>query len=114
MANDFMKPLRLMINQLGISFSLSGSTVPIDDVLAETGMMPAIAKRADQLSSLCLGYGIGVTFESVTESKLGKRVKFDEVTPAILRCLCILDVINELARAKDLKGVTPLDELMYD
>ena len=111
---DLATHLKLIINQMGAKFSLNGASMTTEDVLSEVGMMPAIAKRADQLSSLCLGYGIGVTFEDLPESKLGKKVKFDEVTPSTLRCLCILDVINELARSKDMKGVTPLDELMYD
>lgn len=112
--SDFMKHLKLVLTHMGVKFSLHGASMPTEDVLSDVGMMPAIAKRADQLSQLCLGYGIGVTFEEAAETKLGKRVKFDEVTPSILRCLCIIDVINELSRSKDMKGVTPLDELMYD
>lgn len=112
--SDFMKHLRLVLNYMGVKFSLNGASIPMDDVLSEVGMMPAIAKRADQLCQLCLGYGIGVSFEEAAETKLGKKVRFDEVTPSILRCLCIIDVVNELSRGKDMRGFTPLDELMYD
>lgn len=111
---DLTKQLISIINEMGVKFSLNGAPMALNDVLSDTGMLPAIAKRADQLSSLCLGYGIGASFEDLKESKLGSKVAFDDVTPNILRCLCILDVINELARNKDMNGVTPLDELMYD
>ena len=69
---------------------------------------------ADQLSSLCLGYGIGVTFDEVEKSTLGVKAKFDDITPDILRLACITDVICELVNSAPTKGVTPLDELMYD
>lgn len=99
---------------LGVKFSLNSVSMQLEEVFSNTGMLPAIAKRADQLASLCLGYGIGATFKDEKESKLGSIVTFDEVTPNILRYLCILDVVCELMRNKDISGVTPLDELMYD
>lgn len=111
---DITKELVTIIKALGVRFTLNGTAMTVEDVLKEDCMMPAIAKRADQLASLCLGYGIGVTFEDKKESKLGARAKFDDVTPNILRYLCILDVVSELARNKDVQGNTPLDELMYD
>lgn len=112
--SELVAQLTAIFQSMGAKFSLNGTAMPIADVLSNQGMLPAIAKRADQLSSLCLGYGIGATFEDDKETKLGSKVKFDEVTPNVLRCLCILDVVNELMRNKDMSGVTPLDELMYD
>lgn len=77
-------------------------------------MLPAIAKRADQLCSLCLGYGLGLTFEEAEGSVLGTKVIFDEITPPVLRMLCITDVVNELIQATPKGDVTVLDQLMYD
>ena len=111
---EIVKELAIIVKALGVRFTLNGTAMTVEDVLAETCMMPAIAKRADQLASLCLGYGIGVTFEEMKEAKLGTRAKFDDVTPNILRYLCILDVVSELMRNKDMSGNTPLDELLYD
>ena len=102
------------MNTHSARFSLNGSQMQVEEVFKEDGMLPAIAKRADQLSSLCLGYGIGVKFEDLKESKLGMKVIFDDITPNVLRYLTILDVVNELMRNKDHAGLTPLDELMYD
>ncbi len=111
---DITKELVTIIKALGVRFTLNGTAMTVEEVLKEDSMLPAIAKRADQLASLCLGYGIGVTFEDKKEAKLGTRAKFDDVTPNILRYLCILDVVSELSRNKDGQGNTPLDELMYD
>ncbi len=111
---DIIKELVTVVKALGVRFTLNGTAMTVEDVLAPNSMLPAIAKRADQLAYLCLGYGIGVTFEEAQESKLGSRAVFDSTTPNILRYLCILDVISELMRNKDMGGNTPLDELMYD
>src|SRR5690348_6968513 len=95
-------------------FSLNGRPMTIEEVLTPTGLLPAIARRADQLSSLCLGYGIGVTFEEAEGSVLGVKVIFDDITPNILRLLCMADVLNELIQASPHGDMTPLDQLMYD
>lgn len=114
MAQDLTNELINIAKTLNAKFSLNGVQITLEEVFSSTGMLPAIARRADQLSSLCLGYGIGVTIEDAEDTKLGMKVAFDDVTPNILRYLCILDVVNELVRHKDPSGTSPLDELMYD
>lgn len=99
---------------LGISFSLNGTPISHSEVFSETGLLPAMARRADQLCSLCLGYGIGASFEEVEGTRLGAKVIFDDVTPEVLQYLCILDVVLELVNTSTSEGVTALDELMYD
>ncbi len=79
---------------LGANFTFNDKPISIEEALSETGLLPAIARRADQLCSLCLGYGIGITFEEADKSILGVKVTFDDVTPNVLRFLCIADVIN--------------------
>ncbi len=95
-------------------FSLNGRPMTIEEVFSPTGLLPAIARRADQLSSLCLGYGIGLTFEEAEGSILGVRVNFDDVTPNVLRMMCVTDVLNELMQATPRGDMTALDQLMYD
>ena len=63
---------------------------------ASAALLPAIARRADQLCSLCLGYGLGGTFDETEDARVGVRVTFDDVTPNVLRLLCITDVLYEL------------------
>lgn len=114
MDTDIRKNLSMIAASLHAKFYLNDRFVSFDEVFSDTGLLPAIAKRADQLCSLCLGYGIGISFSEAENALLGTRVIFDEVTPNVLRLLCITDVINELIQGGPSKDYTPLDELMYD
>ena len=111
---EISKQLSAIAKALQVRFTLNDTTISYDEVFSATGLLPALAKRADQLASLCLGYGIGISFDEVEKSLLGVKVKFDEVTPNIIRYLCILDVLNELIQSAPASDSTPLDELMYD
>lgn len=95
-------------------FSLNGRPLTNEEVFAPTGLLPGIARRADQLASLCLGYGIGATFEEAEGSMLGVKVIFDDITPNVLRLLCLIDVLNELMKGTGRGDMTALDQLMYD
>ncbi|OAI49485.1 type IV secretion protein IcmS [Gammaproteobacteria bacterium SCGC AG-212-F23] len=95
-------------------FSLNGRPLTIDEVCSTTGLLPGIVRRADQLCSLCLGYGLGATFEEQEGAPLGVRVTFDDITPNILRLMCIVDVLNELTLSTAPGEMTALDQLMYD
>ena len=111
---ELSKKLCAVAKTLKANFTLNGKPITYEEVFSDTGLLPALTKRADQLASLCLGYGIGATYEDVEQSKTGVKVKFDDVTPNILRYLCITDVVSELMQAAASKDLTPLDELMYD
>lgn len=107
---QMIKAARAMNTQ----FTLNGRPMTMEEVFAPTGLLPGIARRADQLSSLCLGYGIGVTFEEAEGSVLGVKASFDDITPNILRLLCMIDVLNELMKGTPRGEPVPLDQLMYD
>lgn len=111
---NISKDLAAIANQLNAKFQLHNSPISFEEVFSEAGMLPAIARRADQLCSLCLGYGLGVTFESVSTSRLGEKVIFDDVTPNVLRYLCIADVLSEIIHNNTIGGMTTLDDLMYE
>jgi intracellular multiplication protein IcmS len=111
---DLSNKLCSIAKVLKANFTLNNQPISYEDVFSATGLLPAIAKRADQLASLCLGYGIGISFEDIEKSKLEIKVKFDDVTPNVLRYLCIMDVICELMLSAPSRDLTPLDELMYD
>ncbi len=100
--------------QMGAHFSLKGRPLTYEEVFADTGLLPGLARRADQLASLCLGYGIGATFDDVEDSLLGIKVAFDEFTPDTLRMLCIMDVLYEMIKMSPSPEEVSLDELMYD
>ena len=99
---------------MGARFSLNGRPMTVEEVFAPTGLLPAISRRADQLCSLCLGYGIGATFEETEGTVLGVKVIFDEITPNTLRVLCLTDVLHELVQSTPRGDMTVLDQLMYD
>lgn len=111
---DLQKSLASIAKALNANFTLNGRSVSYEEVFADTGLLPAMSRRADQLCSLCLGYGIGISFTEADKSLLGVRVTFDDVTPNILRYLCLTDVLCELIQAGKSPYETPLDELMYD
>ena len=111
---DISKQLCAIATELKASFTLHDRPISYENVFSTTGLLPALARRADQLCSLCLGYGIGVSFEESEKAQIGVQVNFDEVTPNILRFMCITDVICELIHTSSSKTETSLDELLYD
>ena len=114
MQKDIKKSMALIAAAMNGKFYLNDRFVSFDEVFSDTGLLPAIARRADQLCSLCLGYGLGLSFEEAEDALLGTKVTFDEVTPNVLRFLCMTDVLNELIQGGPSRDYTPLDELMYD
>lgn len=111
---DIIKTLCSVAKTMGANFSFNDRPMTHREVFDEAGLLPALSRRADQLCSLCLGYGIGLSFDEAEDSLLGVRVSFDDVTPNTLRILCIIDVVTELVLSAPSREVTPLDELMYD
>lgn len=111
---DIRKSMALIAANLNAKFYLNDRFISYDEVFSDTGLLPAIARRADILCSLCLGYGLGVTFDETEGALLNIRVIFDDVTPNALRILCMVDVVNELINGGPNRDYTPLDELMYD
>lgn len=99
---------------LKCNFTLRDSAVQPEDIFKDTGLLPAIMRRADQLCSFCLGYGLGVNFEESQGAMLGVKVTFDDATPTSLRLICAADVIIELMQNSPSRESTPLDDLMYD
>lgn len=111
---DVSQQMIKIARAMNANFTLNGRPMTMEEVFSTTGLLPGMARRADQLSSLCLGYGIGVTFEEAEGSILGVKVIFDEITPNVLRLLCLTDVMNELMRGTMRGEPAPLDQLMYD
>ena len=112
--SSISKKLIAITKTLKLHFTFKGKPITYIDVFSEIGLLPGLAKRADQLSLLCLGYGIGISLEDTDKSLLGQKIKFDAYTPEVLRLLCITDVIHELAKSSPSKDAIPLDELLYD
>jgi intracellular multiplication protein IcmS len=109
-SEQMIKVARLMNGR----YSLNGRPMTMEEIFSPTGLLAGMARRADQLSSLCLGYGIGTTFEEAEGATLGVKVIFDDITPNALRLLCLIDVLGELMKGTAHGEMTVLDQLMYD
>lgn len=114
MEKNISKCMALIAKRINAKFYLNDRFMSSEEVFSPQGLLPAFARRADQLCSLCLGYGLGVSFNDAEGALLGIEVIFDEVTPNTLRLVCMTDVMNELIVGGPSKDYTPLDELMYD
>lgn len=99
---------------LGVSFTFKDQPIAYEQVFADNGLLPGLAKRGDDLCSLCFGYNLGTSYEDDTDALLGSKVSFDEFTPDIMRLLCLTDSLQEIIRMAPSTDMVSLDELMYD
>jgi intracellular multiplication protein IcmS len=113
-SEEIVHQLAAIAKILDCNFTLKGDPISIDKVFSKKGLLPAIMRRADQLCSFCLGYGLGLTFEKADSAILGVSIEFDEVTPNALRLLCAADVLIEIMQGAPSMSTTPLDQLMLD
>lgn len=111
---ELQDKLAIVARHMGVTFTLKSSPITTTEMFSEVGLLPGLAKRADQLASLCFGYGLGASYEDAEKSLLGTMVKFDTFTPDILRIFCIIDVLYEIVRNSPERQVVSLDELLYD
>ena len=111
---EIVHQVSALANMLDCHFTLRGEPISYERVFAKHGLLPAIMRRADQLCSFCLGYGLGLTFEKADSAILGVSIEFDEVTPNALRLLCAADVIIEIMQGAPSNETTPLDLLLSD
>lgn len=110
---EFSKQLGYVAKSLECSFTVKGQPISYEKVFSKDGLLPAFMRRADQLCSFCLGYGLGLNFES-SGGMVGATVTMDDKVPTSLRLLCVTDVIIELMQNSPSSDVISLDELMVD
>jgi intracellular multiplication protein IcmS len=111
---DITNSLCELVKKNNMQFMFCGKTISAADAFSCTGLLPPMARRADKLCSLCLGYGMGVTFVEADKAILGTEVQFDDATPNVLRLAFIYDVILQIVKNSGVKDKISLDELMYD
>lgn len=111
---NLSEQLASVAKAMGCRYTIKGEPVSYEHVFSPTGLLPGILRRADQLCSFCLGYGLGLTFERSENATLGVVVQFDTVTPNVLRLLCATDVMHEFMQQAASQDVVSLDGLMMD
>ncbi len=111
---DIALQVAAVASELGCKFTLKGDVVNPVDVFTAKGLLPAIMRRADQLCSFCLGYGLGVDFSRAEGTLLGVTVNFDDKGASALRLLCAADVLVEIVQNSPNPQQVALDELMLD
>lgn len=111
---DMGRALLLVAQEMKLGFVLHGKTLTLDEVFAEKGLLPSLMRRSDQLSSFCLGYGLGLTFEDSSSARLGVVVKYNDEVPNAMRLMCATEILFELAESAADRSKIALDDLMYD
>lgn len=112
--NEIGLQVAAIAKELGCKYTIKGSVVSPEEVFADKALLPAIMRRADQLCSFCLGYGLGVDFSRADGTMLGVTVNFDDKGPTALRLLCAADVLVEIVQNAPNANQVALDELMLD
>lgn len=110
---NVIKQCESISKALGVRYALRKQDISYAEVFASQGLLPAIARKADQLCILCFGYGIGATFQNNKEARLGIEVEFDALTPDIIRLPCLTNVLVDLSRSAE-ENVVTLDALLMD
>lgn len=111
---DFPQQLAAVAKSMGWRYTVKGEPIAYEQVFSPVGLLPAIMRRADQLCSFCLGYGLGLTFERSETALLNVMVQWDKDTPASLRLLCATDVLYEFLHRDPTQATISLDDLMND
>ncbi len=111
---NFGQSLQLVSKEMNIGFTLHDKAIDLSDVFADSGLLPAILRRADQLCSFCFGYNLGITFDEADNSRLGVKVTFNDEVPNVLRLMCAVEILFELAESAQNRARIALDDLMYD
>ncbi len=109
-----IKQIVAIARSINCKFTVTNEEITVEKAFAATGLLPAIMRRADQLCSFCMGYGLGVTFDRADNSMLGVSVYFDNKIAISLRLLCITDVLLEIVHASSSSQTVPLDSLMEE
>ncbi|MEY3183082.1 MAG: hypothetical protein RLZ35_1067 [Pseudomonadota bacterium] len=111
---DLQDQLVIVANSMGCRFFLKGEPIETAKVFSPHGLLPSIIKRADQLCSFCLGFGLGVTFERAESAMLGVTLTLDNQVSTVLRLLCATDILAELVQSSPSIRAISVDNLAAD
>lgn len=106
--------MALIADQMQLKFTINNKPLTSFEVFAENGMFPSIIKRADQLSSFCIGTGLGLSFQETPNSITGTKAVMDNNVSNAYRVMCMTEILYELIESSPDPTKIALDNLMYD
>ena len=102
-------------NTKGVSFLYKQKPLSYEEVFAEFGVLPGILKRANKMSSICLGSTLGGVFPKEERSYLGYKVSISELSfPIPVVMLFIIDVLEAVIGEAGSGTKVVLDEFSYE
>lgn len=96
----------------GLIFTLRGNQITPEEVFSPIGLLPGIAKRAEQIAYLCFGQKLAVSFPEKENTTLKYTIELED-SDHILTLFCIFDVLLEIIKKAPKQNKIPLDELLY-
>jgi len=96
----------------GLTYTLRSKSLTYEEVFSPRGLLPALLKSANQLSTLCLNKKYPVTFQDYEKSTLGFEVSVADEKIDTDLLLIIIDQLNMVTKGVR-KGRVALDEWMY-
>ena len=99
----------------GVSFTFKNKPLSHEEVFAAFGVFPGILKRANKISSVCVGTSLGGSFPKTERSYLGYSVELKELgLPLPFAMLFIVDVLEAVIAGRGAASTVALDEFSYE
>lgn len=98
-----------------VSFVYKQKPLSYEEVFADFGILPGMLKRANKVSSVCLGSSLGGTFPKEERSYLGYKVELHSLAFSLpIVMLFIVDVLEAVIGGAGPGGKVVLDEFSYE
>lgn len=111
---NFTKYFVEIAKEFRTKFTLNNKSISLEQIFDHNGLLPGLFKRADQLSSFCLGKNLGVKFKDNPNATLGITFDLDDSICNSFRLLCVTEILCEIIEASPDQQQVPLDTLLYD
>ena len=99
----------------GVSFVYKHKPLSYEEVFADFGILPGILKRANKVSSICLGTSLGGSFPKEERSYLGYRLEVQLLAyPIPVVMLFIVDALESVIGNTMPGENVALDEFSYE
>lgn len=99
----------------GVSFLFKNKPLSHEEVFADFGVLPGVMKRANKVSSICMGSSLGGVFPKEERSYLGYKIELPDLSfPLPVVMLFVIDVLESVVGAAGPGDKVVLDEFSYE